>query len=530
MAKHNRSKKGKDQGERSADHGDAGGPTRGRVNVVVVACNALHLGFLGPYGNGWIETPNLDRLAAEGVVFDFHFPENLTTLPTRRSWWTGRYTFPDPDLGWTALRNDETILPDVLWPHGVRTALISDVPYLREPSYGFSRGFDDVIWVRGSGYDPMVPEGDPRLPGPVSLADEPGLRLPTVEEDEGPEIIEVWTARWEQYLRNRAVLRSHEDEAQTGVARTVTAAIDWLNNQATRRPDEPFLLWLDLFAPHGPWDPPQPYRDQYATADPDEFELGEEGDLVEEEIEAGLDDLAEVPVLIDVPPGAVGDVLDETELLRLRRTYAGCVTLLDRWLGELYQALERAGRLDDTMVVFTADQGEPLGEHGLVRRFRPWLYEELVHTPLIVRLPGGEAGGSRHRALVQTVDLMPTILSALGVPAPEGLHGHDLLPLMHGERTKVRDFACMGMDVAEFAIRTHHWHMILPIEVDPDEPRSVELYHKPEDRWDQNDVAAQHADVADHLELALRRFADAVQSGDINDLPALRDVARFTSS
>src|SRR3954468_196418 len=74
------------------------------MNVIVIACNALHLGFLGPYGNGWIETPHLDRLAAEGVVFDHHFPENLMTLPTRRSWWTGRYGFPDPDQGLTPLR------------------------------------------------------------------------------------------------------------------------------------------------------------------------------------------------------------------------------------------------------------------------------------------------------------------------------------------------------------------------------------------------------------------------------------------
>ncbi len=74
------------------------------MNVIVVVCNSLHLGFLGAYGNPWIETPNLDRLAAEGTVFDHHFPENLTTLPTRRSWWTGRYGFADPQQGWTALR------------------------------------------------------------------------------------------------------------------------------------------------------------------------------------------------------------------------------------------------------------------------------------------------------------------------------------------------------------------------------------------------------------------------------------------
>src|SRR3954470_3317554 len=132
------------------------------MNVIVVVCSGRHLGFLGPYGNGWIETPHLDRLASEGVVFDHHFPENLTTLPTRRSWWTGRYGFPDVDSGWTALRPDEAILPDLLWDKGVRTALISDVPLLRETGFGYGRGFDDVIWVRGQGYDPLVPANDPR--------------------------------------------------------------------------------------------------------------------------------------------------------------------------------------------------------------------------------------------------------------------------------------------------------------------------------------------------------------------------------
>jgi arylsulfatase A-like enzyme len=98
--------------------------------------------------------------------------------------------------------------------------------------------------------------------------------------------------------------------------------------------------------------------------------------------------------------------------------------------------LRRLGRTEDTLLVFTADQGEPLGEHGIVRRFRPWLYEELVHTPLIIRMPGGQFGGTRHLALVQTVDLLPTILSALGLPASERAHGHDLLPLIRGEQPR----------------------------------------------------------------------------------------------
>ncbi len=496
------------------------------MNVIVIACNGLHLGFLGPYGNGWIETPNIDRLAAEGVVFDQHFAENLTTIPTRRSWWTGKYGFPDPDQGWTALRHDETILPDVLYERGVRSALISDNPILRQAGQGFGRGFDDVVWVRGSGYDPYIPADDRRARD-VSLDDEPGFRLPPEDDPDHA----TWVGRWEQVLRNRAVLKWHEDEAQTGVARTVRAGIDWLASRDATDPN-PFFLWLDLFSPHGPWDPPAPYRDQYATEEPDEFEVGDRGDIIAEPIEGSDDtelDLEQVPVLLDVPGGSVGDVLDEAELLRLRRTYAGTVSLLDHQLGVLYAALKEQGRLDDTLIVFTADQGEPLGEHGFVRRFRPWLYEELIHTPLIVRMPKGQFGGIRHQALVQPVDLMPTVLDALGVPPVEGLHGGDWLTLIRGDQPKIRDYACLGMDVEEFAIRTHHWHLVVPIETDPDDPpRGVELYRKPEDRWDQTNIAEQHPDVTEHLELALRRFVEAVRrGGPLDDLPPLRHTIRF---
>jgi arylsulfatase A-like enzyme len=490
------------------------------MNVIVIACNSLHLGFLGTYGNSWIETPHLDLMASEGVVFDHHFPENLTTLPTRRSWWTGRYGFPDSELGWTALRSDEALLPDLLWNQGVRTALISDVPYLREAGKGFGRGFDDVVWIRGSGYDPFVPANDRRVKK-IRIDEEPSLRLPSEDDPDRA----LWKERWEQFLRNRAVLKTEVGE-NTGVARTVNAAIEWLERRGAK-PD-PFVLWLDLFSPHGPWDTPQPYRDQYATIEPDEFEAGEEGDLVEEE---GEDiDLEEVRALIDVPAGSIGDVLDEAELLRLRRTYAGAVTFTDKWIGEFLSALKRLGRLDDSLVIFTGDQGEPLGEHGYVRRFRPWLYEELVHTPLIIRMPRAEYGGTRHQALVQTVDLLPTVFGVLGLPPCVQAHGHDLLPLIRGEQTKVRDYACMGMDVEEYAIRTHHWHFILPVETDPDDPpRGPELYRKPEDRWDQNDVIAEHPDIAEGLELALRRFAEAVQRDALEELPPLREAVRFGS-
>ncbi len=99
--------------------------------------------------------------------------------------------------------------------------------------------------------------------------------------------------------------------------------------------------------------------------------------------------------------------------------------------------------------------------------------------------------------------------------------------MIRGEQTKVRDYACLGMDVAEFAIRTHLWHLIVPVEHDPDEPRSPELFRKPEDRWDQNNVIEQHTEVADHLELTLRRFVEVIGRDGLDELPFLRDIARF---
>jgi arylsulfatase A-like enzyme len=493
------------------------------MNVIVVVCNSLHLGFIGAYGNPWIETPNLDWLASQGVVFDQHFPENVTTLPTRRSWWAGQYGFFEPAQCWTPLRPDELILPDMLWNKGVATALISDVPFLREAGFGYGRGFDEVIWVRGHGYDPFVPSGDPRV-HEIRVEDEPGLRLPPQDDPDRA----IWKSRWEQFLRNRATLLSDREE-NSGVARTVRTAIHWLELRRSR--SDRFVLWLDLFSPHGPWDAPAAYRDRYAMIEPDAFEIGAEAVLTSDAVadDAEEIDVEEVTALIDVPAGAVGDVLSEVELFRLRRTYAGTVTLVDRWLGELFEALRRMGRMDDTLLIVTSDQGEPLGEHGFVRRFRPWLYEELIHTPLIIRLPHAEFGGIRHQAIVQTVDLLPTVVAALGLSPIQsnGLdcHGHDLLPLIRGHQTKIRDFACMGMDVAEFAIRTHLWHLIVPIEFDAEEPRFAELYRKPEDRWDQNNVIRQYTDVAEHLELTLRRFVDALRHGTGGRVPILRDIA-----
>jgi arylsulfatase A-like enzyme len=130
-----------------------------------------------------------------------------------------------------------------------------------------------------------------------------------------------------------------------------------------------------------------------------------------------------------------------------------------------------------------------------------------------MRLPGGAEAGRRVSALTQPLDLLPTLLTAFEVPIPDGLHGHNLFPLLRGQTAKIRNFACAGLQQGErieWALHTPDWSFILPIrQAVDDPPRSKHLYVKPDDRWEVNDLLQHHLEWADRLEKTLRAFVDA---------------------
>src|SRR5262249_32826172 len=157
---------------------------------------------------------------------------------------------------------------------------------------------------------------------------------------------------------------------------------------------------------------------------------------------------------------------------RIQVTYAAAVSYLDTGLGLLVEELKHRELLDQVLLVVTSDRGCPLGEHGWIGESRPWLHEELVHLPLILRLPGAAAAGPRISALTQPVDLAPTLLEAFGLPARE-LHGHSLFPLVRGQAPAVRDYACSGLrreGCEEWALRTGEWCLLVPGRQPPGEP------------------------------------------------------------
>jgi arylsulfatase A-like enzyme len=418
------------------------------MKIVVINARGLHLGYVGGYGNEWVETPALDRLAAEGVVFDGHFADRPDGAGAVRGWLSGRYHFPGPD-GDAPPADPANDLLRMLRQHGVAASLVADGS--RPAPAEFAAGWDNARVTE--------PAGDATA-------------------------LEAALEGWQGALDGLAA--------------------------------GPWLLWLDLATLLPPWDVPAGFLERYlAEGGGDEDEEEAEG---EPEALEPLTDPAAGPL----DPG------DDRTFLRLQRTYAAAVSYLDAGLDLLLKELEERRLLDDVLLVVTSDHGLPLGEHGAVGLCRPWLHEELIHLPLLLRLPGGAEAGRRVAALTQPVDLAPTLLDAFGLPPPPPAHGHSLLPLARGAVPQVRAYACAGLRVGdglEWALRTPEWAFLLPLRPAAGEaPRPPQLYVKPDDRWEVNNVVQHHLELAEHLEQTLRGFVEATRRPGRLEPPQLRAV------
>jgi arylsulfatase A-like enzyme len=266
------------------------------------------------------------------------------------------------------------------------------------------------------------------------------------------------------------------------------------------RAEPRWLLWVETDRLLPPWDVPQNVFEAYIE-DPDEEDRSKESD---EPVAPCAD-----------PPTGPFDRSDRAAWEWLHATFAAVVTALDAELGRLFETLRGYG-LDQTAAwIVTSDFGYPLGEHGQVGLHRPWLHEELVHLPLILRLPGAAEAGRRVPALTQPPDLAATLLDLFGIGPPPGASpGFTLLPLAHGRAEKGRDVACSRLELggaAEWAIRTDDWAFLLPVTSPPDDPpREPLLFAKPDDRWEVNDLRPRSVETADELEGQLK---NAVERG-----------------
>lgn len=202
--------------------------------------------------------------------------------------------------------------------------------------------------------------------------------------------------------------------------------------------------------------------------------------------------------------------------------YDAAVAEADHRMGTIVDALRRAGRFDDCLIVFLADHGEELGDHGGWQHDQS-LHRELVHVPLVLRLPGGEAGGTRVAAPVSLVDVLPTLLDFVGELPPDGTSGRSLLPLVRGaaddpgprvtavrvnRKKYFRPWAELRGDT-NVAVRDGRWKLLYS----PDVGRA-ELYDLASDPREETDVAALHPERAAELRaFAERRLSELARSG-----------------
>ncbi|MCF7876531.1 sulfatase-like hydrolase/transferase, partial [Candidatus Bipolaricaulota bacterium] len=191
---------------------------------------------------------------------------------------------------------------------------------------------------------------------------------------------------------------------------------------------------------------------------------------------------------------------------------------------------------EDTLVLFTSDHGEPFGEHGYIRKARPKNYENLIKIPWIMKTPDGRWAGKEEDAIVQTVDLMPTLLDLIGIESDEltleftepkqsgetenifpqdltskatrqSLGGKSLVPLLDGEIDNIRDYAVGGHYNREWYLRTERWTYLFPL----DEDKEPELYDRESDPGEQNNVIEDNPELAKNLELSLLRSVHSLR-------------------
>jgi arylsulfatase A-like enzyme len=431
------------------------------MKVLIVTARGLQLSAIGCYGNRWIETPALDQLASQSVVFDQHYADRADSGGARLSWRTGRYVFPG--------------LAESLGPRSPAASDLLDT----------LRGADIFTCLIVDTSHPVPPE---------------------------------FASGWAKVES----IEAGEDE--TGLERVIQAAQKRLNRLAQR---ESWLLWIDLATVLPPWAIPEEYLAPYFSA-----EEGEEQEDAEEEPEEVKEDPVEaLEPLAEVAPGPI-DPTDDTLFLRLQSSYAASVSYLDAGIGQLLETVDEMADGDEVLVLVTSDCGQALGEHGVVGPVRPWLHEEIIHLPLIFRLPTGAEAGRRVPALTQTVDLAPTLAAAFALALP-GAHGLNLLPLARGEIEQVRDYACSGLEIGgtiEWALRTPEWSFHLPLSSAEGAVSGPRLYVKPDDRCEVNDVLQHHFEQSEHFEQTLRAFVAATRQDGPLQSPVLHEVETASGS
>ncbi len=360
-------------------------------NILWICTDQQRYDTIRALGNEYIHTPNIDRLVQEGVAFTHAFCQSPICTPSRASFLTGMY----PGSVHGCMNGNERwaeaapLVTKLLADAGVDCGLSGKLHLAGAQGRVEPRPLDDGYrvfhWSHGSSTE--------WEPGQHAWGD--WLRSQGHEQREFLEDPDNFPPELHQttWCTDRAI--EHIETAST-----------------------PWLMSVNIFDPHVPFDPPQSYMQRYdpaALPGP----LFRESDLQAQAALAGIDfqNPARRP--------------EEFDATRIKAAYYAMIEVIDDNVGRMLDALERTGQRENTLIIFMSDHGEMLGDHGLVAKGCRF-YEGLVRVPLIFSWPGQIESGLVSDALVELIDIAPTLLELAGIPAPALMQGRSLLPILRG--------------------------------------------------------------------------------------------------
>ncbi|MGD9046421.1 MAG: sulfatase-like hydrolase/transferase [Anaerolineae bacterium] len=372
-----------------------------RPNILWICTDQQRFDTIGALGNRHVHTPNIDRLVHDGVAFRYAYCQSPISTPSRASFLTGMY--PSSVHG---CMNGNDYWADAA---PLVTKLLADA--------GYDCGLAGKLHLSGAqGRIEPRPEDD-------------GYRVfhwshhPQDHWDEGHDYKDWLRAQG----KDLSELYEHPEEIPPSLHQTTWCAdraIEFIEEER----DQPWLMSVNVFDPHAPFDPPREYLERYDSESLPGPKF-QERDLAAQARLAGIDfqTTARRP--------------EELDAQAIQAAYYAMIELIDWNVGRLMAALERTGQTENTIVLFTSDHGEALGDHGLLLKGCRF-YEGSVRVPLIISWPGHFQAGLVSEALVELTDITPTLLEACGLPVPERMGGRSLLPLLTGQvdPNRHRDF------------------------------------------------------------------------------------------
>ena len=469
-------------------------PDRARPNILFVMADDHAAHAISTYGSRVNTTPGIDRIAAEGMRLDNCFCTNSLCSPSRAAILTGTYNHINGVISNSApFDARQPTFVSLLQDAGYQTYL-SGKWHLGHGGIHDPRGFDRWSVLPGQG----------RYHDPEFL--EPGGR--TVQ-------------------RSGYVTDLITDKA-----------IEWL---AERDRSRPFCALVQHKAPHEPWERSERHAQHYADGVPEPPTLRDDyagrGTPAHEATMRIVRDMPEEDFKEFMPPGIDGDEELRWKYQRYIQDYLACVDALDENVGRLLDFLDDDGSADDTIVVYTSDQGFFLGDHGWYDK--RWMYEESLRMPMVVRYPPLIEPGSVASRMALNIDFGPTFLDLAGVDVPDFMQGEPLRPLLTGDdaapwRTSMYYRYWIHLDVmhnvwAHYGVRTDRYKLVYyyaeacgtPGAKDEPKPPEWELFDLERDPQEMRSVYDDpaYADVVTELTEELRRLQTEFADTDCAPVP-----------